>query len=372
MLHVAHITLSMMQGGIENLILSLCDGMDRTRFSFYIYCLDSGGDLIRNAEEMGIRTRIFSRRPGIDFGLIFQIGKQLKNDGINIVHTHNEAANFYGCIAGRMSKVPVIINTEHSRHYIDGLWRRRLEKRFLSFLTNKMVIVNEELKNISLSRDKISPSKLEVIVNGVDVEKFSQTTINEGEIIRANLGISLNAKVVIIVARLHPIKNHFLLFDAVQQIAREFASLIVLVVGDGEERTKLEGLAIKLGIQNNIIFLGVRTDIPQILKASNVMVLCSQTEGLPLVLLEGMSAKVPIIVTCGANKSGLINDRENGFVCTDTPSDLAKIISGIFSGTVDTSFVKANAYNTVLQCYSIQQTINKYEQLYLKYLETPC
>lgn len=365
MIRIAYITLAMTQGGIESLIISLCKGMDKSRFDIYIYCLDSGGELLEIAGRTGVTTRIFTRKSGFDIKLIRSLYRQFRHDGIDIIHTHNEAANFYGCIAGRLGRVPVIINTEHSRHYIDGARKRRIEKLVLSFFTDKMVVVSDQLRNAALKKDRIAAVKLHVIVNGVDVDCFAQAASGHREKIREELNISSNAKVVSIIARLHPIKNHILLLHAVKKITDKMFPVAVLVAGDGEEKKHLENSAAELGLSDSVIFLGNRLDIPEILKASDVLVLCSKTEGLPLVLLEGMSASVPVVATSGANKGKIIQDGINGLVCDETSDDLSEKISFLLSEHRKSEMMAKAAYQMVSEKYSISNTIRNYTDLYL-------
>ncbi len=366
--NLMHLTLNMGAGGIENLILTMARHLDPQRFTLSVGCLDSGGVLLKELSSLGCDTFVLSRKEGLDFGLIFRLAKKLRKKNIHILNTHNEAAHFYGCFAGLLARTPVVINTEHSRHYIDGHWRRRLEKKILSIFTHKIVVVSKELQEKSIVRDKIPEKKLEVVLNGIDLGRYTDRNVTKNSSVQGYLrnefGITATNKVVGIVGRLHPVKNHELLLRALRHIVVvKGEDVSLLLVGDGEQRETLEELAGSLGITNNVHFLGYRQDIPEILQSLNTLVLCSHTEGLPLTLLEAMAAGVPVVVTTGANKSGVIKHGENGLVADPTVESLAAMIIETLDKKISKKLI-VPARDLVIRKYSIATTIQHYQALY--------
>ena len=371
-LQVGHVTLTMGQGGIENLILSLGETLSGEKTTCSVYCLDDGGELLETVERMGMRTVVFKRRNGLDWGLIAALAKKFRADRLHVVHTHNVAAHFYGCMAARLARVPVVINTEHSRHYIDGHWRRRVEKWLLSHLSDRLVAVSEELRRSSLELDRINPDKVMVISNGIDVRKFSAVSVDDALCLRAREEIAPHIRVITIIARLHPVKNHQLLFRALSILKISHPDICLLVVGDGAQKEALVGLTVELGLVKSVRFLGNRHDIPVILKASDLLVLCSTTEGLPLTLLEAMAARVPVVVTSGSNRCGLIKHGVTGIACGDNPEELANAILEQLAANPEQAPMTAAAYSLVEQNYSREQMGSEYETLYRQCLPSYC
>jgi glycosyltransferase involved in cell wall biosynthesis len=365
-IRVGQVTLTMGQGGIENLILSLTQVVKSESIIFRLYCLDAGGVLLDEAEKLGMQPRVFSRKPGLDWRLILSLAKAFRDDRLDVVHTHNQAAHFYGCLAAKVAGVPVIINTEHSRHYIQHHWRRRFEKRMLSNVTSTMVTVSNELCQLSIEKDGIASDKLVVIVNGVDISRFDGVQDETIKIFRLENGIPPTARILSIVARLHPIKNHSLILQAVKILTTVYPDIRLLIVGDGELRRNLEHLSSDLKIANNVSFLGNRMDVPVILKASDATVLCSLTEGLPLILLEAMAARTLIIVTNRANRSGLIKHGINGLVVGDQPQELANAVSMSINNRSNHFDMTAIAYDQIRAHYAIEETANNYKKLYIQ------
>lgn len=365
MKRVAHITLSMQAGGIENLILSLVRHGDADRFAFYCYCLDEAGSLLQELEAYGTRARIMHRKPGLDLFLIMRLARAIRQDGIDVIHTHNQAAHFYGCLAGRLAGIRNVLNTEHSRHFIDERPRRRLEKRVLSFLSSRMVTVSKELLQASIERDRIKAAKLQVVENGIDVERFNRVSAAHLKSLRQGLGLARDERVVSIIARLHPIKNHELLLQAVQKVRLQETRVRLLVVGDGELRAELEKKACQLGLAGHVLFLGDRRDIPDIMHLSEVMVLCSKREGLPLVLLEGMASGVPLVVTSGANRSLIVEHGRTGLQAKATAEDIAAKILCLLQEPRLAKKLTDEAKSAVQKMHSIQKTVQAYQNLYL-------
>ncbi len=366
-IRVAQVTLSMGQGGIENLLVALVNNSNTDCYRTFLYCLDTGGELLPLIESFGVQTKVLGRRPGLDLRLIFCLARLFGDDGIDVVHTHNEAAHFYGVLAARLARKPVVINTEHSRHYVDGHWRRRFEKRFISWLTQMNVAVSEELRSASIEQDGLPSEKVRVISNGIDCKLYQIVSLEDALQLKKNLSLPKHSKLIAIVARLTPIKNHVLLLNAFAILLNKHPDFHLLVVGDGELRSSLEELTCQLKIQINVTFLGNRSDVPMLLKVSDALVLCSKREGLPMVLLEGMAAGVPLVVTKSANGSLIVQNRNTGFVSENNAQSLADILIEALTCEESKRFVE-NAKMMVHENYSIQNTVALYEALYQEIL----
>ena len=366
-LKTAHITLSMGVGGIENCILNIVGTLNQNAYSSTVICLDSGGALLESVKDLGIKTFIAGRKPGTDMQLIFRLARYFRRHRFHIIHTHNQAAHFYGGIAARVAGVPIVITTEHSRHNIDVSHRRILEKKILFRLTDQWVLVSDELYHHSLVSDKLQPDKCKVIVNGIDIEKYNKNktdTIALSEAKKQEIGLPRSAKIIIMVARLHPIKNHLLLLEAFALLKDTFPDANIVLAGDGECYELLKNKAGQLDIQEKVFFLGNRQDIAELLHISDVFVLCSLSEGLPLSLLEAAAASVPVVITQSANKSGFIENKGNGTVVNNSPEALAEALGNILKNPDNFQYQVANGFERIKENYAITSMVNQYDQLY--------
>jgi glycosyltransferase involved in cell wall biosynthesis len=228
-----------------------------------------------------------------------------------------------------------------------------------------MFIVSNELKQSAINSDCIHPKKLQVVNNGVDVDKFKRVSSSRLQKLRLAFGISHDERLITIVARLHPLKNHKLLLQAMRELINYEPKARLLIVGEGELRTELEYIARELGLDSKISFLGDRRDIPDILNLTEVFVLCSVKEGLPLVLLESMAAEVPIVVTSGANKSKIIEHGKTGLQVRPTAKDLAKSIFLLLQDKQLSQCLAENAKKNIEQSFSVKNTVRTYQDFYL-------
>jgi len=368
---VLHVTLAMEVGGIENLILNIVKSINRQKFELSVACLDSGGQLFREIQNLGCNGFILGRRPGLDMKLIIRLAKIFRRNGYHVIHTHNQASHFYAGWASLLARTPVLVTTEHSRHYINSKYRRSLEKRTLALITDKWIMVSNELFNATVSVDKIQAKKVVVIHNGVDVEHFSEAKskgIEYATRLRKELGIPNDAKIVIMVARLHPIKNHAVMLRAIAHANKIITNIHAILVGDGELKQDLQVLSSRLGLSKNVHFLGFRQDIQNLLAISDVFILCSKSEGLPLSLIEAMAAKIPVIITNSANRAELVRHGVNGIVVENSYLAIAEALCELFDGRLDYRRLVENAYKFVSTKYSLKSMVKKYELIYEKLL----
>lgn len=397
-LRLAHVTLSMGYGGIEQCILHLAGGLDHRVFDTCVGCLDYEGELFESLRRLDVFTFSETRRPGLDWRLIYRLVLFFRKERFHIVHTHNQAAHFYAGLAARLARVPILITTEHSRHHIAAAKRRIWEKKFLYSFTDQWVTVSESLAASCIHSDGLKDTRLSVILNGIPIagaackEEFFLTHSKAKEA----LGVPGDAKIIIMVARLVPVKNHALLLRSFahgikqelekrtgpemengsdqeskkvlsQKTARgTFNKAHILLAGTGEEQNRLQALSDRLGIRDRVHFLGNRQDIPELLKISDMFVLCSFSEGLPLSLLEAAAARVPVLITTTANRAGFIQHRENGMVVHPEIPAFSKALADFLSPLNQQNAVMAEkSLEMVKSNFSLATMTTTYEQLYL-------
>jgi len=366
---LAHIVLGMEPGGIENLIVNMARQIDRKSFDMTVGCLDVGGFLLNDINMLGFNSFILKRKPGLDWKSVLSLARIFIREKFDIVHTHNEAPHFYGGLAAKLAGIPCLITTEHSRHYIDDNYeRRRLQKLLMSKITDQWVTVSEELARLSVEKDGLSPEKVVAVPNGIDVERFIRPIDISAARWKNDIGIPENAKVAIMVARLNPIKNHELFIRALAEL-KDMTDVHAVFVGDGELLNTLTQLTKFLGLENKIHFLGYRQDIEKFLWISDVFVLCSKTEGLPLCLLEAMAAKVPILITDTANRAGLITHGVNGQIAENNVKSLATALTNALKDTVYYKKMAEKGFDFVKEHYSLKTMMSRYQCIYERILK---
>lgn len=157
------------------------------------------------------------------------------------------------------------------------------------------------------------------------------------------------------------------LLQAMPQVLVSYPDVTLVIVGDGEIKAELQKETIRLGIEQNVHFLGTRLDIPELLRLFNIYVLPSIWEGMPLVLLEAMAAGCPVIATNVGGVSKVIKNKHNGLlVDSKNPNQLASAIKLLLSDKELRSEYSRNGINTFQEHFSAEIMTRQYEKLYLR------
>ncbi len=358
---VLHLIQGLEVGGLENMVVSLLNRLDRKRYQPFICCYDILGTLAKSLDGE-IKIHFLKRKQGIDCFYPFKLATLLKREKIQILHLHNSTAFFYGVIAGRIARIPIIVYTEHARDVFPNM-KVRIGDKILSFLTDRIIVVADYLKKNLIRYEWFDPSKIMTIYNGIDGSKF-KAKFDKSEI-KKGLGLSENSRIIGIVARLDPIKNHKSLIMTMQSVIKKFPEAILLIIGDGPIRDELEVFVEKCDLKKNVIFLWMRHDIPQLLSVMDIFVLCSMSEGLPITLLEAMAAGKPIVATHVGGIPEVIEHNINGLLI---PSDnIEALLDAIIELLRDTEKAKelgAAAERKFESNFSLSLMVEKYQEVY--------
>ncbi len=310
-------------GGLEMMLAQLLEGLDHSRYAAEIVCYDCLGPLEQRLSSRGIRSTLLPRRPGIDIGYILRLAQHLAHIKPDILHLHNPTAFFYGSLAGRLARIPTILYTDHGRDFTSSRHNRFLHP-ILARLVDRVIAVSEAgMRN--LREEGVPASRLMTIHNGI-ADRYSQVDARRRQT-RQELGLKHDLPVVGIVARLDGIKNHALLLHAMVAVLKARPEVVLLVIGDGPLRSELASLATQLEIESAVRFLGNRDDIPELLGALDMLVLCSHSESLSITLVEGCAAGRPLIATDVGGNAEVIEHEVNGLLVP--PADEAALSAAI-------------------------------------------
>jgi glycosyltransferase involved in cell wall biosynthesis len=309
--HIAHILSSFAMGGQERVALDLAAGQVRAGYRVTAVSLAPPPDGPLASQFRAARVeveRVARPRPGLDPWLVLRLARLLKEKGVDLTHTHNRMALIYGAPAARLSGAAVV-HTKHGRNPRGGT--RLLAGNVAARCLDAFVAVSPELAEFARRRKEVDDGRLSVILNGVDVTRFRPDAPSR-ERVRAELGIEREAWVVGTVGRLAVEKNQALLLRAAAPLLGPASRLVV--AGDGPRLRPLSELATSLGIGPFVHILGARSDVPAVLNALDVFVLCSDTEGLPLVILEAMATGLPVVSTSVGGIPGVIEVGRTGYL----------------------------------------------------------
>jgi sugar transferase (PEP-CTERM/EpsH1 system associated) len=360
-INILHLIQGLEVGGLEYMTVSLLKGLDRTRYQTSVCCYDTLGSLAQ-AFNGSINIHYLKRKHGIDYSYPFKLANLLKKERIQILHLHNSTAFFYGVIAGKVAGVPAIVYTEHARDVFPNV-RVKIADKILSLFTDKVIVVADFLKKNLVRYERFNPSKIMTIYNGIDEARFRLK--KEPAEIKRELGIPAFNRIIGIVARLDPIKNHKSLITAMHTVIKEFPSTALLIIGDGPLRDELVSFVRERRLEEHIKFLGIRNDVPRLLSVLDIFVLCSVSEGLPLTLLEAMAAGKPIIATNVGGIPEVVDHNSNGLLIPpDDTEALSDAIVELLRDREKAGKLGMMAKRKFESNFSLSTMVKKYEEVY--------
>ncbi|MCJ7582600.1 MAG: glycosyltransferase family 4 protein [Candidatus Aminicenantes bacterium] len=334
---VVHIITRFDKGGsAENTFLTL-DGMDKSR---YEVTLISGKE---DDPTQGRSNQIWELRiehipiPELrrninlvnDWKAFLKIRRILKYNNFTIVHTHTSKAGFLGRIAARAARTPIIIHTPHG-HVLFGYFGRmktlvfKILEKFTVRITDIIIALTKREKEDYVAAKMAKRDKITVIHSGIELEKCKNLSIEEKQALKKTLHIPEGALIVGTAGRLVQVKGPEILIRAAEKVLRKHPDVYFLFAGDGDQREALSALADRLGIKKNIVFLGWRNDLVEILSLYDIFVLPSLNEGMGRVLVEAMALGKPIVASNICGIPDLIQHGKNGFlVPPQNPEELA-------------------------------------------------
>jgi len=282
--HVVHVIDNLSIGGAERLVVLLASAQRRLGLEAEVCALTDPTPLAATLADHGVPFNRLHPGSSNDPRAVTRLWRFFRSTRPDIVHTHLFYADVFGRIAARLARVPIVVSTEHSTDPSRMSLRRRASIRGTAPLVSRVVAVSGAVEVAIRRRAGISAAKVEVIPNGIEVERWTGAAPAD----RRSLGVEPDAVLLGVVGRLDAAKAHDVLIDAVA--AWGDPSVRVVVVGDGPLRAELEARAASRGVGERFLWLGVRSDVPAILAALDIYVQPSRFEGHSMALLEAMAS----------------------------------------------------------------------------------
>lgn len=363
---VCHLLPALPAHGAEQLLLDIVRHTDRNRVNLSV-CLISGlGPLVTEFEALGIPVTFLPKRSRKDVSIAFRLAASWKKNRFDLIHTHLFTADLWGRFAGLFSQVPIVSTSHTTSDPNIGPLGRWLD-RMLDRRNNAVICVSEAVRRYRIEEAGFDPKKLHLIENGIDLDRFQKTASKEE--MESRLGLPSGRRWAVIVGRLVSLKGHRFLIDALSLLVKDIPDLGLLIVGDGEEEKELKKLVDEKGLMERIFFLGLRRDIADILGMSEVLVLPSSREGLPIVLLEAMAAGLPVVVTPVGGIPEVVMEGKTGFFVSQEPMSIASALRRIFENPAMARAMGSDARKLIEERYDIRVVARRYENLYRRLLE---
>lgn len=347
-------------GGSKNHLLSLLAHLNKEEILLGVF---QEGQLSDEARKLGIPLVVFGQSSRYDFSIIGKIKMTMHQEGISLVHTHGPRANLYAYIMRQTTKFKWVttIHSDPQQDFIKGGVKGKVFTAINMRVIKKIdhfFAVSERFKQMIVGFG-INANKITTIYNGIE---FGIPL--EAKLSRKELGLTDDDFVIIMAARLHPIKGHTIVFDAIKGL-----NVKLLLIGDGPIRKELEEEVAAKGLQDKVHFLGFQKDVHSYLSLSDVKLLASYSESFPLVILEAARAHIPVISTDVGGVKDLISDPSLGWI---VPIKDASSMTDVIEQAIlqkkegQLSVLGNNLYTKASANYSVNQLAEKTKQTYKK------
>ncbi len=368
---IVHFLNSKVRGGVENHVLLLLKNINRERFEPIVVCPTELAVILgRELAEMDLRVFELEVKSPFDVRDMLRFVSFLRREKIDIVHAHlfnaSRASHFLAKLAG----VPITIETNHVRE----AWRKGTLKtwyaidRLFARFTDCIIAVSKA-NAVYLSGVKgIAAGKVRVVQNGIDTRAFDTDTASASSI-RAGLGISKDVPLISVVARLEPQKGHIYLLEAIPEIVKRYPEVVFLLAGDGALGSELKAQAARLKIGRNLIFAGFRSDADKILRASDIFLLPSLWEGLPLVAIEASAVGLPVIATAVDGTPEVVKDGETGLLIEPrNPVAITEAVLRLLDNPQEARRMGGNGAGFVRAHFDISLQVKGTEAIYTEFI----
>ena len=335
----------------ENLMYELVElGIEVVAISLY----DFHSPITERLESNGIKVLYLNKKPGLDFSIIRKLKKVFKVEKPDVIHTHRYVMQ-YSIPAAIFSKIKHRVHTIHNIAKKENTKIARiLNKLFYKFAHVVPVALSEEIKKTVIKEYHLKEKNVPVILNGINLQKYSQKK-----------DYNLHNPIKIIhVGRFSEQKNHIGLVWAFYNLHKEIPNTTLELVGDGEKKESISSLVEQLGLKDSVHFLGLNSNVGALLFDSDIFVLPSLYEGIPMTIIEAMATGLPIIATNVGGLSDMITSYENGILIS-APEDLKNACLTLINNKELRERIGMNAFVSS-NAFSSKTMALKYSEIYGK------
>ncbi len=357
-------------GGSEMLVFNIIRNLDRNRFSPHVAWLSTEKPM-KQFLDLGIPLYHVPKVKRFDISTMFQLSKIVQKNDIHVVNAHHFLSAIYAFYGTKINNSAKLIYTEHSEWEIEDIkFRWVLAGKILFRYIDAVVGISDKVTTRLQSTFSLSQKKVHTIENGVDCKLFN--VAQDKIAYRNRYNFSIDDVIIGVVANLKKNKNHLYLLKAFHSLSKKYNYLKLLIIGAGfandpaGSETEIRNYISAAGLEKNVLFLGGRSDIPDLLKAMDIFCLTSYKEGLPISLIEAMATGLPVVGTNVEGIKDVIIPEENGFLVQ--PDDEEELIHVLEKLIIDSSLrtqMGEKSRQIALSKYKFEDCVNQYQDLFL-------
>jgi L-malate glycosyltransferase len=360
---------TLMCGGTENQFMTLGRLLDRSRFDLAFACLRRWGPFVEELRQLGIplsEYEIATFRSVHALAQQARLARHIARDRVDIVHAYNFYGNVFAIPPARLVAPVVIASIRDRSPYLTAMQKR--VQRYACQFADRILVNADAVKDWLVNDEGYDPSNIVVIRNGVDIARFEGAPAAER--IRRELGIAPHIRLVVVVSRLARLKGIEYFLEAAAALKPRYRDVQFLIVGetsppDPAYLAELKELASMLGVIDRVTFMGLRSDVPALLRAAEVAVMPSLNEALSNVLLESMAAGAAVVATRVGGTPEALHDGETGLLVR--PGDAGAIATAV-ARLLDERELACRlgraACLFIRERFSVERMVRSTEQLY--------
>lgn len=361
-MRVMHVLAPAPFGGLEQVVVALASGQQAAGHVISVAAVTNVGEpepvVIARLRALGIRVYVISSKPRAYWSQINALRALHCSLLPDVIHTHGYHPDVLGALLKRWVNGTVVVSTAHG--FSGGAWRNRLYEgvqRYALRRLDAVVAVSRKLAT-ELEAAGCSPSLVHTLANAW---RPIEPPLDAADA-RQVLGVAGDQFSVGWVGRVSREKGLDVLVDALPHVGE--LPLRLTVIGDGPERNNVQYAAEKLGVASRITWTGRLPDAARLLRAFDLLVISSRTEGTPMTLLEAMSAGVPILTTAVGGIPDVVSDADAILVTPEDPAAIAAGLRAVFTDPESAAIRAASARRRVESIYAVQPWVEKYDAVY--------
>jgi glycosyltransferase involved in cell wall biosynthesis len=361
---VCQVLFTLTLGGAEVLAARIArrlSGQYRMTFA----CLEELGPLGEQLRADGFEVQVFARRPGVDWRCARSLADLFHRERVDVVHAHQYGPFFYSALARHFGARMPIVLTEHGREFPDNTSRtHHLANRLLLRRRDRVAGVGREVRRGLIDKEGFPARRVEVIYNGIDLSPYEDRGPDRDMVLR-ELGVVPGDLLVAQVARLVTIKDHATAIRTIEQLTRSRRDVCLVLVGDGPEAGLIEAMIRERGLAGRVRMLGRRLDVPRLLRAADLALLTSVSEGIPLSLIEAMAAGLPVVATRVGGVPEVVEEGRTGLLA---PAGDHEALAGLLLRLAGDPDLRARmgraGRERARELFSEDRMVAEYEQIY--------
>lgn len=335
---VTHVVENLERGGLERTVIDLVRTQAAAGQRCQVVCLFERGALAGELDAIGVPVVACGKRSGLALRALARLRRHVALHGSRILHTHNAAAHYHAVLASTGLGLRTL-NTRHGMGALDAASRREQLYRFSLRRTAVVATVCEAARRELECGGWPATTDLVAVPNGIDTDRFAPRDEASRERLLASLGLPPRTRVVGTVGRLNPVKDHAGLLQAFGRVLDALPDTVLVVAGDGALRGDLDALAASPALAGRVRLLGDRGDVADLLRAFDLFVLSSRSEGYSIALLEACASALPIVATEVGGNAEIVHAHENGLLVP--PGDPAALGDALLALLADPARARA-------------------------------